>query len=301
MSVWPAPAILLAGTALAAGSEPLVPGWLETSVEISYAGKMTFDLTQGNLEILDFGLHAPLSPPVTAIPGMEIHPAFDFKSTVLAFNDVPASLPVNFANLQSFHVFPSTLVLSAMALSTGCDPGWIWGAFFREKMATDFKDVQQDDFGLDIAGGIGYRFSQNLTIGAGGELLDAGGAFERFHPGLGLDWKIADGVRVRGCGALWETSFYPTDDWRIGFRSDSTGDVWNVVDGSGKSRFIDLVSHRIGVYTEHRISGNLWLELEGGSSFGNSIGLTRNDGSVLLKQTQDHAFYFQVGLAVVNW
>jgi Domain of unknown function (DUF6268) len=293
-------AILFCGLVPSASSQPLLSGWDPSGGALGYAGQMAFDRTPGNLEIMNFRIHTLLSNPFPSADGWMIRPVFDCDTTTLRFNDVPTSLPVDPGNLESFDVHASMLSFSTFALSSVDSSPWVLGGWGRVQLASDFQEVDSDDFTFDVASGIGYRFSDQLTLGLGALVTDLN-VNQRLRPGIGLDWDISEHVRATALGTGWRLSYTPDEIWQISLRGEEMGEIWNIQDDARKSRSIDLRSYRIGVFINHRLSERLEIRIGAGAALTNEISLTSPGGRVLLRQGTDDGAFAEVGLTVTSW
>ena len=159
------------GTA-AAYARPYIVGWDDSESFASYAGGTHFDESPGNLEIFDFGAHVLLSEGLHLTDTITFQPALDFSSTILRFNDVPTSILIDKNNLQSFSVYPSTIEVGGLLCWTRPDTPWMFGAWSRSGLATDFRSIDSDDLSIDLAVGSAYCFSETLSIGVGAAVTD---------------------------------------------------------------------------------------------------------------------------------
>lgn len=261
---------------------------------------MHFDRTPGNLEVSDFGLHMQLPTAISLAENLTLQPAFDYQSTILRFNQVPTSIPVDRNNLETFSVYPSVLETSALLIVSREDSPWMFGAWTRTGVATDFRDMSGDDFNCDIAGGFGYRYDDKVSLGMGAAVTHLTGD-AAFYPGLGLDWQISEQFRIGVCGPTLAATYTPDKNWQFAIRGDSTGEIWNISDGDGKSRYIDFKSYRIGFFGSRRIWGEILITAGVGVTLGNEIGLNQSNGDVLIKQRLDSGLFSQVGLTIASW
>ncbi len=281
-------------------ARPTIVGWDDSLVFVRQSVGMSFDRTPGNLEVTDAGFHALLSDECPLTGNFSIQPAIDFRSTILRFNDVPNSIPVSKNNLQSFGVYPSTFELSALACWSSTDSPWTFGTWSRSGLATDFRDVDRDDLTLDLAAGGAFKVRENLTVGLGigaFNLLDD----KDLLPGVGFDWEVSRRLRISLCGENWAATWSDGGNWRFGFRGESGSEIWNIRDDAGKSRYIDYRTYRIGLFANRLLGHGIYFSAGAGLTVSNEMGLTRRDGTTLLRQGLDSGLYGELGITVVSW
>ncbi|MES2922084.1 MAG: DUF6268 family outer membrane beta-barrel protein [Verrucomicrobiota bacterium] len=281
-------------------ARPRLAGWDDPIAYASHLGGMHFDRTPGNLEVSDFGFHALLPDEISLTENLTLQPAFDCRGTILRFNQVPTSIPIDRNNLETFSVYPSVLDASGLLVSSPAESPWMFGAWARTGVATDFRDIGSDDLTFDLAGGAGYRFHERLSVGFGAAVTNLSGDVE-FYPGLGFDWQVSDRLRIGLCGPNYAATYTPEGNWSFSIRSNSTGEIWNISDDEGKSRDIDFKSYRIGFHLSRRVCEQISISAGAGVTFANEIGLNRSNGDVLLQQRLDSGFFGQLGLTITAW
>ncbi|MES2475641.1 MAG: DUF6268 family outer membrane beta-barrel protein [Verrucomicrobiota bacterium] len=282
-------------------AQPVIPGWEETRIDYNRIQNLGFELSPGNLAISNVDLHTILTSGATAIPALELYPAIDFRSTILTFNDVPTTLPVDTSQLETFSVYPTVVELSGLAQLSPANSPWIVGLWTRAQLATDFRDIDHDDFSFDAAGGFGYRFTDRFMMGVGAAAMDFNSHFPTYLPGVALDWTITEQIRLQGCGLEWRATYAPNSVWEFSIRSAAPGEIWNIADDDRISRFIDLTTYQIGVFTSLLLVEEIRVEVGIGTTFGNKISLRERDGRTLLEQELDDGWFGQMGLTVRCW
>lgn len=282
------------------GARPFLVGWDESFALASHSSGQEFDRTPGDLEVSDYWLRVLAPEPASAGVCLCIQPALDYRATVFRFNDVPTELPVDRSNLESFNVYPSVLELSALAWLDGQDSPWMFGAWASAGLATDFRNVDREDLTFGIAAGAGYRFSDSFSAGLGAAITDLSDE-SRFMPGIGLDWRINDRIRIAICGPVGEASYNTGKEWRFSLRGDSTSQIWNISDDEGKPRDLDFTSYRLGLFASRSLGGNIRATAGAGVTFGTEMRLLRTNGDVILEQRLDSGFFCQIGLVIMAW
>lgn len=286
-------AALLGGLASAQPAVPSVPEIDAARSNINHIGGMDFDDGAGSLDVSRFELRAVLSRPIPVLENVSILPTFEYKAAALAFGDTPDNFPIGEEELHS-------ISLSAFAVSMREGSPWLYGAWARAEMASDFQDVGNDDFTFDVAGGAGYRFNEKFMLAAGGAVLNLNGD-TKFYPGIVFDWIVSDCVRVGLYGPVFLASYTPDKDWELSLRGDSGGDVWNIRDSDAASHSIQLRSIRLGLFASRRLTGELWLTAGAGATFGNDVRLTQPDGDLLFEQDLNTGLFGQIGLRLKTW
>ncbi len=271
----------------------VLPEFDVANAAFSYAGDMDLDGKPGKLDMSRFELSTILSKPIVPIEGLSITPVFEYAATRLDFSGTPVSFPIGDEDLHS-------LAVSAYFISSCEGSPWIFGAWTRAQMATDFQAVDWDDLTFDVAAGAAYRFSPNFLLGVGAAVVNLNGD-TTFYPGVGFDWIINDQVRMGIYGPLFVTAYKPTNDWEFTLRGEVAGDVWNIRDEDGKSHNIDLTSYRVGLFANRRLSGNLWLSVGGGATIGDEIRLTKPNGDRIDQQDLNSGLYGQIALRLRTW
>jgi hypothetical protein len=291
-----APAAFLLGGLISASAQPSVPSVPEIDAVrsiINNSGGMDFEDGEGSLDVSRFELRAVLSRPIAATENVSILPTFEYKAAALDFSDAPAGFPLGDEELHS-------ISLSAFAVSMREGSPWLYGAWVRAEMASDFQHVGNDDFTFDVAGGVGYRFNEKFMLAAGGAVLNLNGDTQ-FYPGIVFDWIVSDCVRVGMYGPVFLASYTPDENWELSLRGDSGGDVWNIRDSDEASHSIQLRSFRLGLFASRRLTGELWLTAGAGVTFGNDVRLTQPDGDLIFEQDLDSSLFGQIGLRLKTW
>jgi hypothetical protein len=275
-----------------AGVPAAFPGLDIAKLGATYAGDMDFETGPGSLDVARFQLSTLLSKPISPTPGLTIVPMFDYKATLLNFDGVAAGYPIGDEDLHS-------LSLSAFALSMRDDTPWVYAAYAKAELASDFQSVGGDDFTFDVAGGIGYRFTDHFMLGVGVAVANLNGD-ESFYPGINFDWIVNDQIRVGAYGPLFLATYTPHPDWFFSIRGENGGGIWNISDSAG-SESIDLTTYNLSVNANRRLTGKLWLSAGVGATFGNEIELTKPDGDRVYREVLDSGLFTQVSLRLMAW
>lgn len=284
---------ILLGWALTASAQPLLSEFEAARATFSHAGEMDSEDGPGSLNVSRFEIRSLLSQPLTPVDGMRIIPMFDYRLANLDFEGITPAAPIQDEELHS-------LSLSAVAIFKDAESPWIYGAWARAKMNSDFQEVDGDDFKFDLAAGAGYTFTDRFVLGLGATMLNLNGD-AAFFPGPFFNWDVSDAIRVGLYGPVFIASYTPVPDWVFSIRADSGGDTWNITDDNGASRSIELSSYRIGLYANHLLSENLWLRVGAGFTLGNEIELTRPNGRNLFDEDLENGLFGQISLRLMSW
>ncbi len=272
---------------------PTAPLFDAARVSFNYATGMDFEDESGELEVSSFELRSLLSKPIPVFKDLIVLPLFGYEATNLDFSDTAAGFPIKDELLHS-------ISLSAVALSMSSETPWFYGGFARAEMATDFQHVGSDDFTFDVAGGVGYRFSDRFRLAIGAAVINLNGD-ATVYPGLAFDWIASDCVRVGLYGPTFAVAYTPDADWELSFRGENGGGVWNITDVGGRSKSIDLTSYRVGLFANRRLTGDLWLTAGGGATIGNEISLADSDGDNDDDEDMESGVFGQLGLSLKVW
>lgn len=270
-----------------------VPGFDAYRATYSQTSEMDIGRGGGEMDVSRFELRGLLSKPITVMDGLRILPLAEYKMTSLDFEGTSAAFPIQDEDLHS-------IGLSAFALRMCDDSPWIYGAWVRGEIASDFQHVDEDDFTFDVAAGAGYRVNDRFTIGAGAAVINLNGD-AAFYPAINFDWKATDEVRVGLYGPTFVAAWSLHEDWLLSFRGDPGGGVWNITDDNGRSRSIDLSSYRLGLYASRRLTGQLWLTAGGGMAVGNEIDYTTRHGTEIFSREPDNGYFGMVSLRLKAW
>jgi hypothetical protein len=286
-------AILLSSVACAvtAMAQPVLPGYDLTKLSASFAGGMDFDDSGEELQISQFELRTALSKPINPIENFTILPVIQYKGTILDFRD-SGSEDLHSISLSSFFVYNAK------------GSPWIYGAWARAELASDFEYSTGDAVTYDVVVGVAYEFSDTLTIGLGVAAINLNNDDEYFF-GPAFDWKPSDCVRIGLYGPNAIASWTPDENWEISLRGDSSGDEWTVQNGlsasSHESATLDLDSYRIGLYADRRLTGDLWLRVGAGVTLANSLELETTSGDRIYHDDLGEGYFGEIALRLKVW
>lgn len=260
----------------------------------TYSSGMDFDDINGELSISRFNFMSALSRPIAVGGGIMLVPVVQYSLTGLEFDGVGKAFPLADEDLHSV-----SLNLAAFKISK--DSPWLYGAWARAEVASDFQHMNGDDVTFDLAGGVGYRFTDHFTLGAGVAAINLNGD-AWVCPGINFDWVVNDQLRVGLYGPMSVVSYTPNEEWNFSLRGLPGGGTWNITDNNGDSRSIDLSSYQVGAYAGRRLTGKLWLNAGVGITLFNNIEYADADGSnSLLDEDMKSGLFGQIGLSLKAW
>lgn len=288
-------AILLstAATILTAAAQPEIPGYDFTKAAFVYSGGMDLDETDGDMEIYSFEARTALSRPISPTNAFTILPVIQYKGTRVNFRDTPAGFPIEDEDVHS-------ISLSSFFLYSVTGSPWLFGAWARAELATDFQHINDDDITFDVVAGAGYKFSENLTVGLGVAAINLNND-EDLYVGPAFDWKINDCWRVGLLGPNAVATYSPDENWEFSLRGDASGDEWNIRDAAGNSTTLDLDMYRVGLYADRRLTGDLWLRVGAGITVANEIEIKSPGGDRYYEDELDEGWFGEIALRLKVW
>jgi hypothetical protein len=256
---------------------------------------MDFENSVGDVDAHAFQVSAFLSKPIDLFAGWELIPQFSYEAMLLSTSGPVPSFLVGDEDLHEIE-------LSLFLLNMSDSSPWIYGAWVNPSLATDFQGVGSDDFFLDVAGALAYRFSDRFIggIGFGGLNLTGDSAI---YPGVGFFWQPTGETLVALYGPTFRATHELNPKWRVGFEFRPNGGIWNTDTAFG-SMNLDYTNFRAGLVSSHNIAGDLWLSYGGGMTLGGSLNVTTPDGSRIFQNQLDElesGFYGFVGLDLKSW
>ena len=260
----------------------------------TYTDEMDFDDIDGSLSVSEFDFYSLLSKPITVAGDILLVPVLQYGFTDLDFDGVGNEFPMADEELHS-----ASLHLAAVKLNQGSP--WFYGGWARAEVSSDFQHINGDDFTFDVAGGVGYRVNEKLTVAAGAAALNFNGDFW-ICPGINFDWVVSETTRIGLYGPMPVISYTPNEDWSFSLRGIPGGGIWNITDDNGDSKSINLTSYQVGAFVGRRLTGKLWLNAGAGIAMYNNIELTDPDGDhEILDEDMDTGLFGQIGLSIKAW
>lgn len=261
---------------------------------VTYSDGMDFDHLNGSLSVTQFDLFSLLSKPITVAGDVKLLSAFQYGFTDFDFDGTHPAFPLPDEELHDI-----SLHLAAFKMFEGSP--WFCGAWARAELATDFENVNDDDFTFDLAAGVGYRVNDRLVVAAGAAFLNFNGDFW-ICPGINFDWEVNDQLRVGLYGPIAVLSYTPDENWNYSLRGTPGGGIWNIDGPFGASKSIDLSSYQVGGFVGRRLTGQLWLNAGVGVTTFNNLKLSDTDGNhSLFDEEMEWGFFGQIGLSLKAW
>lgn len=277
--------------ACAAAPQSLVPGFDASRILFSQTGDMDLEDADGSVQITDFAIRSFLCRPVRPAEGVFVLPEAGYRFTNLDTSGRTG--PLQDEDLHALH-----LGLYLLGMPEGSP--WIYGAWTQVEMATDFQEINSDDFTFDLAGGVGYRFSDTFTFGVGAAATNLNGDAS-FYPGIGFDWVASEKLRIGFYGPTGVAAYSFNDDWLFSLRFDFSGGVWNITDNNNASRSIDLGGGRLGLYANRRLTENLWLTAGAGLTIANELRYTTANDDAIFTSDLDTTPFGVISLRMKVW
>lgn len=178
---------------------------------------------------------------------------------------------------------------------------WTLNGNVTPGFASDFQDVDGDDFYVEARIGGDYQFTDTFS-------LNFGIAYTRVTgdpgviPFIGFDWKPNDEWRASIFGPRIDVRYSFSDDFLMRLSGAPSGGLWNFQEETtNQSRFLNLVSYHVGITLEKELCENVWLYAGGGISVLNHIETRDTDSNTLYEQDADQSTFWHLGLRVGNW
>jgi hypothetical protein len=249
----------------------------------------------GSFQMSDFQVRSLLSRPFQIFPDVLLAPELGYRLSEFDTAGLPGGIP--FAD-ESLH----SITLSTYILSMREGNPWVWGAWTRAELASDFQHLDGDDLSFDLAAGFGYQITPDFLLGFGVAAINLG-TDPWVVPGIGFDWRISETMRCALIGPNLIASWQPAgqDDWLLSFRGEPGGGVWNVLDAASNSRNLDVTSYRLGLHMERRLGGEFWLSLGTGMAVAQEIEWTTASGSRFFKRDADPAWFGEISVSMKVW
>ncbi|WP_367871652.1 DUF6268 family outer membrane beta-barrel protein [Luteolibacter sp. Populi] len=230
---------------------------------------MDFDKSHGQLDLWQVEAQTFLSKPINFGPDLSLLPLFRYEATFLRYDGILPGFPLKDEDLHSLEL-PLYLIHSAK------DSPWIFGAYLKPSLSTDFDHIDSDDIFVDAAVGAGYKFSDSFYLGAGVAITDAFGN-DTLFPGIAFLWAPTEDLTFQLIGPAFTATWEATENWRFGVDVRAAGGVWNI-DDNNQSRVIDFTSYRAGLHAQRRICDTWWVEGGAGVTLANEMDLKTSDG-----------------------
>ncbi|MEI6654245.1 MAG: DUF6268 family outer membrane beta-barrel protein [Verrucomicrobiota bacterium] len=274
------------------GGKEFVPAFDTLVASAEFESGLGFDHSPAQLDVACYSLESFLARPISLGGDWKFLPALEYSMTSLNFSHTPAGFPLTDEDLHQ-------IGLHAIFYHKQAGSPWIYGGWGRINLASDFQQINGNDFYFDLAAGAGYMVNDRLMIGAGVAALQLGND-GYVLPGPAFYWKPSDEIAVNLIGALFNALWRPSADWVLAVRGRPAGSSWNI-DSNNLSRQVDLRSYAVRLHAERRLCADLWLSLGVGYSFANQLELRTPSAHTLFKEDLSGGLSTSIGLRLRTW
>ncbi|HEY8961543.1 MAG TPA: DUF6268 family outer membrane beta-barrel protein, partial [Luteolibacter sp.] len=205
----------------------------------NYSSGMGFDSSDGELSSAKFHARSFLGKPVPLGGDFVFAPVFQYQGTLLDVHGASPGFPIGDETLHY-------LALQGFVISASDRSPWIYGAWARAGLGTDFQHIDGDDFQFDVAVGAGYRINDNLLLALGVGMFELNGD-ERLMVGPAFSWQASDHLKLSLYGHTFDATYNFDRDWLLSFRTEASGGVWNIEGADGLSERLAFRSYLIGL------------------------------------------------------
>jgi hypothetical protein len=286
--------------ALAACLTPAFASGLDLAREVdlvttgfNYSSGMAFDSGEGELSSAKFHARSFLSKPMPIVGDFVFAPVLQYQGTLLEPHDASPGFPIGDETLHY-------LALQGFVVSASDRSPWIYGAWTRAALSTDFQHVDGDDFQFDVAIGAAYRASDCLLLAFGVGVFELNGD-ERLVAGPAFSWQALENLKLSLYGHTFDATYNYGPDWLLSFRTEASGGVWNIEGTDGLPERLAFRSYLIGLHLGKRLRDSLWLDIGGGVSIANKLELGSPEGTNTFEDHPDNGWFVYAGLRVASW
>ncbi|MEM1083633.1 MAG: DUF6268 family outer membrane beta-barrel protein [Verrucomicrobiota bacterium] len=269
-----------------------------TTLSGRQVGGMDLDNSPADFDFTEYRFTSFFTKPINLWGDWQLMPWLDLRASQFDFGGNPliGSLRDDIET-DLFHI---GLPMALYHFSEGSR--WAYGAFVNPTLSSDFDHVNSDDFFLDAALAFAYQWNDCLWVGAGiyvGDMLDD----PFFIGGAGFIWVPDDNWLVSFYGPRFVARRDLGERHQLGFEVSTNGGDWNVDAGNISSK-VEFNSWRGGLFYRYNLTGELWLKLGGGMTFGNELNFSTREGTGLFQNRlgeADAAPYAFVSLSMARW
>lgn len=255
-------------------------------------GGMDFEDIDADLTLSQFEFRSFFAKPVEIIKDLNFIPMIGYKFTDVDFDGLNTPL----LHDEALH----SIYLSGVFFKNFDNSPWFAAGWTRAELATDFQSVDSDAFTYDVALGVGYRFSESFTLGAGAAVLNINSDVQVF-PGINFDWQPNECLQIGLYGPNLRAAYTVNDRWNLAVRGMPTGGSWVYNTDFDITQTLDITSYSLGLYTENNLFGNFWLSAGVGYSFLNNLEIRDNDGSNGIDTDLDGAPFAEIAIGLRRW
>jgi hypothetical protein len=175
---------------------------------------------------------------------------------------------------------------------------WSYNLRLNPGIASDFEDIDNDDFFLDARVGAEYKFSDSLSLNFGLAYTRLTGE-PTILPFAGFQYDMNDQWQFALRGPTLQARYQLSEDWLVRFVGEPGGGMWNIEEFGSQN--LSVQSYRVGVNIEHQLSDDLWLTAGAGFTFANEVEFMNTSGDTIRKEDYESGHYFTLGLRLHDW
>lgn len=171
---------------------------------------------------------------------------------------------------------------------------WVVLASLTPGLSTDFDGVNSEDLVLGALLLGNYRWSESLTLSAGGGYSQAFGTSRGF-PAFGLTWQAHEALRLEIGYPRPRIVYSPRPAFDVFALIEPAGEKWNIR-ADGEARDLAREEFRSGLGFEWRIHPNLAWVTMAGSAFNRQLDL-RDGRERVFRKDIDDTWFVRTGLS----
>lgn len=175
---------------------------------------------------------------------------------------------------------------------------WSYNLRLNPGIASDFENVNSDDFFIDARVGAEYKYNDRLKLNFGLAYTRLTGE-PTILPYAGFQYDLNDQWQFALRGAILQARYKWNEDWLVRFVGEPGGGSWNI-DKYG-SQTLSVQSYRVGVSLEHQLFDDVWVTAGAGFTLANEVEFMSNSGKTIQKEDYETGHYFTIGLRLHDW
>ena len=162
-------------------------------------------------------------------------------------------------------------------------------------VATDFEKGTTDEFNVEAAAALGYRWSRSLFIGISGEYTRSYGR-PRLLPGVVILWQPSAQFHLEISPEVIEPQWRINERLRTSLVFVPMGGSWAIASPDGRPSRLTFSGAKAGIKIERRVLEKGWLHVEAGVNFSGNIKMTGSAPAPIINRDLKPAGYFGGGL-----
>ena len=171
---------------------------------------------------------------------------------------------------------------------------WMWGAMVMPTYAGSASS--SDNFTVSAGLGLGYSYSENLEVFAGGYYAHDYGD-DIFIPGIAFIWRPAPKWEASLLGPIGGVSYSVNENFLLSLYGRYRSPTWFVkADAAGPDRNVNMTSLQVGLKAEYHLSTKLWGYVAGGYAFAQELEVETTANNTLQKSDIDPSPFIECGL-----